>query len=72
MTAETALQLALGFGLGALSVGLWRGGTRKRMMAASPLRRRQPIPDPAVARMDQRRPPGLAGPRWREPDRDHE
>ena len=45
MTAETALQLALGFGLGALSVGLWRGGTRKRVMAATPLRRRQPIPD---------------------------
>jgi len=45
MSAETALQLALGFGLGALSVGLWRGGTRKRVMAATPLRRRQPIPD---------------------------
>ena len=45
MSAETALQLALGFGLGALSVGLWRGGTRKRVMAATQLRRRQPIPD---------------------------
>ena len=45
MSAETALQLALGFGLGALSVGLWRGTTRKRVMAATPLRRRQPIPD---------------------------
>ena len=45
MTAETALQLTLGFGFGALSVGLWRGGTRKRVMAATPLRRRQPIPD---------------------------
>ena len=45
MSAETALQLALGFGLGALSVGLWRGGTRKRVMVATPLRRRQPIPD---------------------------
>ena len=45
MTAETALQLALGFGLGALSVGLWRGRTRKRVTPATPLRRRQPIPD---------------------------
>ena len=45
MTAETALQLALGFGLGALSVGLWRGGTRKRVTVPTQLRRRQPIPD---------------------------
>ena len=45
MTAETALQLALGFGLGALSVGLWRGGTRKRVPVPTQLRRRQPIPD---------------------------
>ncbi len=45
MTAETALQLALGFGLGALSVGLWRGGTRKRVSVPTQLRRRQPIPD---------------------------
>lgn len=45
MSAETALQLALGFGLGALSVGLWRGGTRKRVTVPTQLRRRQPIPD---------------------------
>ena len=45
MSAETALQLALGFGLGALSVGLWRGGTRKRVSVPTQLRRRQPIPD---------------------------
>jgi len=45
MSAETALQLALGFGLGALSVGLWRGGTRKRVTLPTQLRRRQPIPD---------------------------
>ena len=45
MTAETALQLALGFGLGALSVGLWRGRTRKRVTVPTQLRRRQPIPD---------------------------
>ena len=45
MTAETALQLALGFGLGALSVWLWRGGPRKRVTVATQLRRRQPIPD---------------------------
>jgi len=45
MTSETALQLALGFGLGALSVGLWRGGTRKRVTVPTQLRRRQPIPD---------------------------
>jgi len=45
MTAETALQLALGFGLGALSVVLWRGGTRKRVTVPTQLRRRQPIPD---------------------------
>ena len=45
MSAETALQLALGFGFGALSVGLWRGGTRKRVTVPTQLRRRQPIPD---------------------------
>ena len=45
MSAETALQLALGFGLGALSVGLWRGRTRKRVTVPTQLRRRQPIPD---------------------------
>lgn len=45
MSAETALQLTLGFGLGALSVGLWRGGTRKRVSVPTQLRRRQPIPD---------------------------
>ena len=45
MSAETALQLALGFGFGALSVGLWRGGTRKRVSVPTQLRRRQPIPD---------------------------
>ncbi|QNG30458.1 cell wall metabolism sensor histidine kinase WalK [Synechococcus sp. LTW-R] len=45
MSAETALQLALGFGLGALSVGLWRGVTRKRVSVPTQLRRRQPIPD---------------------------
>ena len=45
MTAETALQLALGFGLGTLSVGLLRGGTRKRVPVPTQLRRRQPIPD---------------------------
>ena len=45
MTAETTLQLALGFGLGALSAALWRGGTRKRAIVPTQLRRRQPIPD---------------------------
>ena len=45
MSAETALQLALGFGIGALSVGLRRGGTRKRVPVPTQLRRRQPIPD---------------------------
>ena len=45
MSAETALQLTLGFGFGALSVGLWRGGTRKRVSVPTQLRRRQPIPD---------------------------
>ena len=45
MTAETSLQLALGFGLGALSAALWRGGTRKRAIVPTQLRRRQPIPD---------------------------
>ena len=45
MSAETALQLTLGFGFGALSVGLWRGGTRKRVTVPTQLRRRQPIPD---------------------------
>ena len=45
MTAETALQLALGFGIGALSVGLRRGGTHKRVPVPTQLRRRQPIPD---------------------------
>lgn len=45
MTADTSLQLALGFGLGALSAALWRGGTRKRAIVPTQLRRRQPIPD---------------------------
>ena len=45
MTMQTALPLALGFGLGALSVGLWREGNRKKKVVATRLRRRQPIPE---------------------------
>ncbi|WP_010317780.1 cell wall metabolism sensor histidine kinase WalK [Synechococcus sp. CB0205] len=45
MTMQTALPLALGFGLGALSVGLWREGNRKKKVMATRLRRRQPIPE---------------------------
>jgi two-component system phosphate regulon sensor histidine kinase PhoR len=45
MTMQTALPLALGFGLGALSVGLWREGSRKKKVVATRLRRRQPIPE---------------------------
>lgn len=45
MTAQTALQLALGFALGGLTVGLWHGGKRKQAVVLTRLRRRQPIPE---------------------------